>query len=418
MKLLTRTTLYFVGITLLVFSLGGIVFYNTLRSVTSADVDERLQDGKNKVMSYVKIHGTLPQNSISFGDTLTVSATVAVSSDNIIKDTILYNTSERESEPYRMVRFSVNAGNSNYNVAIYKPLIESDDLSHGILESIAIIAGLLLLILIISNIVITKNAWKPFYSTLEKIKSFDLAKEGNVSFDATKTEEFTALNNVLKSMTDKISADYRNLKEFTENASHELQTPLSVIQSKIELLIQSQNLSAEQAENVKTIYESASKLSKLNQALLLLAKIENHQFVEAKEVSVDALITGKLELFEELISHKKIKVEKHLASLLIKAHPVLSDILLTNLINNAIKHNREGGILSVETRDKQLVVKNSGEALSVPAESIFERFKKSNQASDSLGLGLAIVKEICNVYGYKVRYDYQDNTHTVTVTFS
>jgi signal transduction histidine kinase len=418
MKLLTRTSLYFVGITLLVFSLGGIVFYHTLRSVTSADVDERLQDGKNKVLSYVKIHGALPQNSISFGDTLSVSVASAISPDKVIKDTILYNASEKEREPYRMIRFLVNAGNVNYNVTICKPLIESDDLSHGILESIAIIASLLLVVLIVSNIVVTKNAWKPFYSTLEKIKSFDLAKEGSILFDSTKTSEFAALNNVLKSMTDKISTDYRNLKEFTENASHELQTPLSVIQSKIELLIQSQNLEAEQAENVKAIYESATKLSKLNQALLLLAKIENHQFAEAKVIAVDELITRKLEHFEELIIHKKIAVEKHLEHLEIKTHPILADVLLTNLINNAIKHNQVGGKLYIETSERKLIVRNSGDALSVPAESIFERFKKSNQASDSLGLGLAIVKEICNVYGYSIQYGYQDNMHTITVAFS
>ncbi len=417
MRLLTRTSVYFVGITLLVFSLGGIVFYHTLRTVTSEDVDERLLDGKNKVLSYVKSNSVLPQNSISFGDTLSISATTSVNAYQIIKDTILYNASEKEREPYRMIKFLVNARNGNYSVAICKPLIESDDLSDGIFESIAIIASLLLIVLIVSNIIVTKKAWKPFYSTLEKLRSFDLAKEGSIVFDATRTSEFAALNNVLKAMTDKISIDYKNLKEFTENASHELQTPLSVIQSKIELLIQSQNLSAEQAENVKAIYESASKLSKLNQALLLLAKIENHQFADVKEVSVDALIIRKLELFEELIAHKKISVEKHLEQLEIKVHPVLVDILLSNLINNAIKHNLVGGRLYIETKERKLIVKNSGEALSVPADSIFQRFKKSNQASDSLGLGLAIVKEICNVYGYSIQYGYQDNMHSITVVF-
>ena len=218
-------------------------------------------------------------------------------------------------------------------------------------------------------------------------------------------------------MTEKIAKDYRNLKEFTENASHEMQTPLSIIQSKLELLIQSENLTAEQMQEVQVIYESAARLAKLNQALLLLAKIENSQFAEAKPVKLDEIIKTKLLFFEELIAHKNISVEVNLEPLTINIHPILADILVSNLIGNAIKHNLEKGKLIVKLKGDELVIQNSGKPLTITPEQLFQRFRKADPASDSLGLGLAIVNEICIVYNYSIDYKYVDNLHSVSIGF-
>lgn len=417
MKLLTRTNIYFIAITLIVFTLGGKVFYDQIRIINKDDAVERLDDEKVKVLNFVKLNNALPQNAIWLGDSLAFLPTASGAEGDKLDHLKLLNKVENEYEPYMSLTFTVNSNNQYYRATLYRPLLESDDIATGIRNAMLIIGGCLFAVLLLSNVVISKIIWRPFYKTLEKIKGFDLAKEDDMYFDKTSVSEFSALNDVLQAMTDKMTLDYRNLKEFTENASHELQTPLAVIQSKIELLIQSQNLSEELAEHVKVIYESASKLSRLNQALLLLAKIENHQFVESKELQIDEVISKKLDHFEELLLHKRLVLERKLSPLKATMHPILADILLNNLISNAIKHNVEGGRLRVEIGDNKLMVKNSGAPLAVPSETIFNRFKKSNPASDSLGLGLAIVREICNVYGYTIRYDFIDDIHTITVAF-
>jgi signal transduction histidine kinase len=244
---------------------------------------------------------------------------------------------------------------------------------------------------------------------------FDLMGENHVEFDKTNVREFKILNDVLKTMTEKIAFDYRNLKEFSENAAHEMQTPLSIIQSKLELLIQSENLNAKQMEDVQAVYESATRLSKLTQALLLLAKIENNQFTELQPIKIEELIKTKINLFKELAKHKSISVEMELKSLVIKMHPMLADILVSNLIANAIKHNIEGGNLSIELNREGFVIRNSGTPLNVSPQVLFQRFRKANPASDSLGLGLAIVKAICTVYGFSLEYKYIDNLHIISI---
>jgi signal transduction histidine kinase len=448
MKLLTRTNLYFALIALVVFAIGGAVFGYELRRATKSDAEEKLNVERDKLIQYVRAHKNIPQNFIYLGDTVcftkfsqpwslngALQKSFNVSADNgrietykletpgctvcesqqLLKDTALYTAAEKDYEPYRMLEFGLNEDTLHYKVVILKPLIESDELTEAVVGTIVIIAVVLLLALLLLNTLISKTVWSPFYKMLYKLEAFDLTKEGSVEFGTTSIKEFRELRNVLVLMTRKISSDYRSLKEFTENASHELQTPLSIIQSKVELLIQSENLSAMQMAEVQAVYEATGRLSRLNKALLLLAKIENRQFAETKEISLDELIEKKLENFSDMIAHKHLNVVKELEPVKINIHPSLADILLSNLIGNAIKHNIEGGTLKIELTTNKLTISNSGKPLSMPPEELFQRFRKADGASESLGLGLAIVKEICNVNGYSINYFYVNNLHIISV---
>jgi signal transduction histidine kinase len=425
MKLSERTNLYFIAITIVIFAIGGLVFYFEIGTDTRKDADERLQYEKERVINYLDAHKALPPQSLSLGDSIAFRPIASRHGylpsgmpEEKATDTMIYSVNEKETEPYRMLKFEANADTSRYyQIAIFKPLIESDDLTHAIINTIGIIAITLFIILVFANHFITKGIWRPFYKILSGAEAFDLRDNQQIIFDNTSIQEFKELKSVLETMTSKIASDYRSLKEFTENASHELQTPLAIIQSKLELLIQSENLSAKQMEEVQAVYESAGRLSKLNQALLLLAKIENRQFVDIKTVLLNELIEHKLEAFEELLKHKGISIEKQLASVSLQIHPALADILINNLVGNAIKHNINSGKLMVDLSERQLSIKNTGRPLTITPEQLFERFHKADSASESLGLGLAIVKEICDVYGFKVNYMYADNMHTICVSF-
>ncbi len=416
MKLLTRTNIYFIGITLVVFSLGGEVFYERVHGINKFDASERLEQEKNKIQSFVNINHELPGNSISLGDSVAFSIAVLAEADKTghVK---LYNSSEKEYEPYQTLEFTINSGTQLYTAIIYRPLLETDDLTTAIVEAMLIIGTCLFVVLLLSNFILSKLIWSPFYKTLEKIKTFDFTRESLVEFDKTSIVEFKTLNNVLKTITEKIASDYRTLKEFTENASHEMQTPLSIIQSKLELLIQSENLNAEQMHEVQAVYEASSRLAKLNQALLLLAKIENNQFSNSKKIQLDELIRNKIVFFEELIKHKNISIETNLEAFSIQIHPVLADIMVSNLIGNAIKHNQDGGGISIVLNQTQLSIRNSGKPLSIDPEQLFQRFQKADSSSGSLGLGLSIIKEICSVYHFKLSYKFDGKMHIISILF-
>jgi signal transduction histidine kinase len=217
-------------------------------------------------------------------------------------------------------------------------------------------------------------------------------------------------------MSRKIRKDFLTLKEFNENASHEMLTPLAVINSKLDLLVQNENLTEEQLRLISSIYDSVARMSKLNQGLLLISRIDNNQFPQEEEVDFTTLADRILEHLDEFIEHNEIEVIRdYLAPLRIRMSPVLAEILINNLVSNAIRHNTRRGTITIRTDGKYLEVSNTGTPLSVPPEDLFERFRKGGSRTDSVGLGLAIVKKITDHYGMKAEYKYTDGLHVLKI---
>jgi signal transduction histidine kinase len=95
----------------------------------------------------------------------------------------------------------------------------------------------------------------------------------------------------------------------------------------------------------------------------------------------------------------------------------LADIMISNLLNNAIKHNILGGELIINLIPRELSIKNSGKALRIEPEKLFDRFVKESTSNESIGLGLSLVKQICETYNFKVSYNYEHSRHEIKVNF-
>jgi signal transduction histidine kinase len=302
-------------------------------------------------------------------------------------------------------------------VSISKALFESDDLVETILTSFTFITLVLLLLTFIVNRIASKSLWKPFLNSLSLLNDYKIDKHQPFHFSSTSTKEFQQLNEALGKMTEKMSADYSNLKAFTENASHELQTPLSVIMTAAENMLQQKDLDETQLENIQSIHQTARKLSRLNQTLLLLAKIENRQFENKEEIDAGVLLGSKLEFYSDLILHKGITLEKNIAQKIkLHIHPALADVMISNLLSNAIRHSRKGGIIHVLLDKEKISICNSGEPLK-STEKLFDRFYKENSSSESTGLGLALVKQVAETNGMKVAYRYDKGQHCFEIIF-
>lgn len=234
----------------------------------------------------------------------------------------------------------------------------------------------------------------------------------------TNTHEFKELNQFLERMSNKALDDYRSLKEFSENASHELQTPLSIIRGKLELLLET-DIDEKQAALIESAQNSAQKLSVINQSLALLTKLENQEYQMDHKIDFSKLVENSIASFSELIEMKSIVLTTNIdADVYVNLNPVLADILFTNLISNAIRHNSvNGGSIDIRLSSSGLIVKNTGDPLKIPANELFKRFKKAKQSSESTGLGLAIVKQICDLSNFKVSYVYTGNLHVVEIIF-
>jgi signal transduction histidine kinase len=266
---------------------------------------------------------------------------------------------------------------------------------------------------------ISRKIWVPFYHTLDKIKDFNINDNLKLNLSPTGIREFDRLNRVLNSMSEKIRADYLNLKEFTEDASHEIQTPLSVIKSKLELLFQSENLTDKQAENIRAIYEATTRLSKLNYSLLLISKIQNQQYASTEQVDLAVIIDKFLLHFREIIEQKNIRIDRQYRKAdTLSINPDLAEILISNLLGNSIRHNIEDGWVSVDLDAEKLVISNTGHTLAFNPDDLFKRFRKGDVSGDSSGLGLSIVSKIASLYNMDIEYTLSGNIHTLRLAFN
>jgi signal transduction histidine kinase len=273
---------------------------------------------------------------------------------------------------------------------------------------------IILIILIISVFtgrIVLKKLWHPFYETIAAMRSYKLGKVKDVQLPPTVINEFTILNENLIDTIRKAEEEYQSLKEFTENASHELQTPLAVIRSKLDLLIQKEDLSKEQSEELEDIYESVKKMSQLSRSLLLMTKIGNQQFGQVSNIDFKEKIDEKVNQFQELWNNKQLQLRCQLDEVFITANENLTDILLNNLLSNASRHNIKGGSIDIHLQERQLTVSNTGLLKALDSKRIFRRFYKEEANSQHNGLGLSIIKQICEQSNIQIAYSYEDGSH-------
>lgn len=415
MKLITITTFTYLIITLLVFVIGGFFFYNELKKILDEEATEQLYFKKNQLISATNKSGALP-TPLSF-DGLIAVKNVSVPAKERTKDTLLYIEQEEELLPYRFLFFNLKLKGGNYETILCKPTFETDDLIETIINSFIILAIVLVVILLIANFLVSRKILAPFFHSLDLLKNYQIEQHQSLSFKKTGTQEFDQLNDAIYKMTSKISSDFNNLKAFAENASHELQTPLAIIKTKTELLLQTENLSEELAKPLMEINQTASRSAKLNQTLLLLSKIENNQFSNSEVISFSEIVKKKIELYADLAAIKNIQLKTHIQPAELPMHPLLADIVVSNLLSNALKHSPAQGKMFIELSASQFRVSNAGSVLRSTPDQLFIRFHKENSEGDSTGLGLALVKQISILSKHSITYNYINGMHVFTYTF-
>lgn len=418
MKLVSKTILYYLLISLPLLIIAGLLSYILIRNEVRDGTDETLLREKDKVRNILK---SFQEKQIIYhsADRLSITAPISEAiSGTYFSDSLIFDKTKMEDVNYRFLKSYYKLNNQNYLIKIANPTFEEDELIEGLLSAFALIIGFLVVAFFIVNWLLSKTLWKPFYKTLAGLNNYDVKKHEPYIFEQASTAEFDQLNNALNKMTEKIYSDFKSQKEFTENASHEMQTPLAVIKANVSLMMQSPNLKEEEMNQLETIENTLRKLSALNKTLIILTKIENNQFQKYETVILKDAITKSLNNYSDLIETKNIKLESDLSEeLKIKINPILADVLVSNLLQNAIRHNKEGGKISVTIKGKTLLISNSGEPLTINQDDLYVRFKKNDCSKDSLGLGLSIVKSIVDSYGYSISYSYNNLLHTFNIQF-
>ena len=413
MKLLHHTALNQLLLAIPLVVIGTTIGYFAVRHAVNEELDEQLEH-----------HAELLEKRIRSGETSfsdpapdQLFALLPTTSTNVsYVDSILYNTAEEEDIPWRMIRYPVELQTGEKaTLVLGRASLESDDLVKVLAY---VIAGLLVLVFIGNFLVdrwLNGRLWKPFHQTLDALKNFHTDSPRD-ELPRTSISEFSAMNDAVNAMMAKIQRDFSAQKRFSEQAAHELRTPLAIMQVKLDELIQVPELGKVEADMIEVLFQARERMGRTVQNMLLLARIGNQEFDPAP-VDWQALFTDQATVLQELMEQRGVHFTQHQERPCeLKMHPLLAELVVSNLLRNAVQHNHHGGYINLRIGLDEFAFSNSGPVLSVDPESLFDRFAKGDPSSSGTGLGLSMVKEACDNAGLDLQYTEVGGVHAVVVS--
>lgn len=417
-KLLNKTVKIYLAFSAVILLVSAPVFFIFTEQWHIAEADEalllRLHEFEKRHLPFLKQTDTAQWNFWN-------SDVKILSTDNALPAPAFSfeqfpNVMEDEKEPFRVLRSPIFIEQKPFVFFARENLLEREDLVYNLLALYVSLMFLLLLGLYFITHFYSAWLWRPFYEMLKQLESFEINKASSLVVSATNVDEFYRLHTEIEQLIDRNVAIYKSQKEFTENAAHELQTPLAVMQARLENLIQATYLSEKEANALESLGEAVSRLIRLNKNLLLLAKVENNAFPDRQKVSLKAYIEEQLAFLEdqEVMQGLEVHVELEVEGL-VEVSPSLLEICISNLLNNAVRHNKPQGRLAILLKDKQLTVTNTGYYPELDTSKLFNRFAKVDPSSQGTGLGLAIVKKIVELYEWEISYSYQEGNHVFSL---
>lgn len=396
---------------LAILLITGFLYYAAVNYILSRQLDKTLRVEENEILNTISINGAIPPPT-NYKDQQIHYQLQPQQVKRIFHNITYLN--EQVPEPGRELLTNVQVNGKNYVVSVIVSRVEAEELIRLILLTTLITAVATLILLYLINLFILGKVWHPFYQTLQAIKNFRAINASGFEPGASQIDEFNELNAAVKGMTLSVQKEFTDLKAFTENASHELMTPVAVMRAKLDSLIQTENLSREQTDLLADIYNAVSRMTRINQALVLLVKIDNRLVKDIELIELDQVITEKAQQFRELLAASGLTLHLSLAGVSVRMSSYLSDIMLNNLFTNAINHNIQNGDIAVELTENQLTVSNP--ATGRLNDSVFDRFQKGTTSAGT-GLGLTIVRQICTGAGFQLSYQFHEGRHLFICRF-
>jgi signal transduction histidine kinase len=418
LRLLEKHSRYILLTNLLILLLGGVLFFFLFKFILDRNIHKTLRERKAFAREQLAQSDSLYAYQRFSAHVFSIQRlSRAYPGEEEVKDTTIPDPLTGQPLLFRQLAFGETLRGQPYRIVVRRPLIDRNEIIQGILALLVLLIVILVIALYFANRLVSEKLWVPFHRTLSQLQTVQIEGMTSVQFPATNVTEFNELIQALQRLMERIQNDYFTLKEYSEYTTHEIQTPLAIIRSKLELL-QEKNLTIEQFQLVNAANQALGRLARLKEALLLLVRIKNQQYAQGQPFQFSELLSARLTNFEELLQMSELRLSaKVTEKVMLPIHPLLAEILTDNLLSNAIKHNTVGGMVTVELTENYLLISNTGEEPRLPTQAFFERFVKSDPRSKSLGLGLAIVKAICDSNHWRIEYHFAEGCHQIQIFF-
>lgn len=416
MKLLNYLTSIYVVLTLLTLVVGGFFIFSKLESEINFELGRELNRQVDTFAERLR-QGAPPEELTS--DRLEIfELSYSLPEEELtLRDTLAYHDPMNQNEVQLKATKSYKIGDKHYRISYYNLVVETEDITETVVYTMLIVLVVQLLFIGFFFRGVSNRILMPFYQTLDQIQQFSFQQNVPLDLGRSQIKEFNELNGFLERLSKKLLTDYRQIKEFSENISHEIQTPAAVVRGKLEHLMNLE-INREQSELIHSAYQNNERIHRIVRSLGLLAKLENEEFEAPVPINLTDILYKNLKMLKELIQLSALTLETHLdPRILVKMHPFIAEIMMHNLLSNAIKHNQKGGWITVTLTPDTLQLDNSGLPLRQHPKDLLQRFKKDSPHPDSVGLGLSIVNQICKTYGFTFSYSSEKEKHSVIIDF-
>lgn len=425
MKLLNQSIKHISISILVIIGIWGVVFFFNMIAEIKENVDDGLDNYKRQII-YKAHKDTTLLSRIDFDESFyairKIKREEALHFKDQYTDTLIYIQDIHDSIPKldltRMLTTAFKDDGKYYELKVINPMVEKDDLIERLLWNMVWLYAILIITIVLINNMVLQRLWKPFYSLLHQLQHFQLGSGQSLPEVDTQTKEFKDLQEAVGLLLNHNIQIYEQQKQFIGNASHELQTPLAIAMNKLELLLEKEELQGDQVESIAETMHIIERLIRLNKSLLLLSKIENKQFLDHQPVQIHTLIDQGLKDLSEVADFKQVEfIVKNEKEIQFTMDPTLAEIMIYNLLRNAVFHNIPKGKIWIKIEAYKLTVCNTGTTQALDDSRIFKRFYKSQPKKESTGLGLPIVKAIADLYQISLSYSYINQQHCFELLF-
>lgn len=406
-KLLNKTLKVYLLASSVAFIIGIPVFYYTVQHLWLEDLDDSLRYQKEELMT----------DGIDNNVRIMPLDAIQMKPDSIYFYE-QYDSLRGHVEPFREIKAYGLINGTPSEICIRRDLVESADLLSGILWAMLCTFLLMFLTVFAVSFAYSKRIWRPFYNIVERLKTIEMSTLTTLDVPDKSIVEFDVLTSNINRLIYHNHQLFQAQKRFSENAAHEIQTPLAVIKGQIEMLYVSDTIT-ERFTRYARIEKQVKTASSICKGLLLLTKIENRQYELREEVSITDIIRNFYDsIAEELeIIHKDMELRLENVSMK-QTNETLLTICFSNLLNNAIKYSSPNTVISVTLTSEGCTIANDGVSCALDETAIFSRFYRENHTVSGTGLGLAIAKEIAQMLNMKLEYGFRPQaTHVFTVLF-
>lgn len=422
MKLIYRVALRLSIFLLPLMALWAVLFYITMVDEINDEADDTLEDYSEMIIIRMLAGRELPPLNSGSNNSYSIVPVDEFYVDTHPRinyyDAEVYIPEKEETEPARILTtIFQDAGGNYYELKVATPTFEKEDLLRAIFFWVVILYLLLLTTTLILTMWVFHRSMRPLYELLQWLDHYRPGQKNSRVPNNTRIKEFSKLNTAAQEAVDRVENVVEQQKQFIGNASHELQTPLAVLGSRIEWLLDKTEPNEMQAEELLKMQRSLNHIVRLNKTLLLLTKIENGQFPESRPIALGSFIEEQAELYNEIYADRGLSCETDIQEdFTVEMNESLASTLTNNLLKNAFVHSEPGSKIAIIVRPRELSVSNDG-VQPLDADRIFDRFFQVEKKEGSTGLGLALVKAVCKYYHLGLEYRFDNGRHCFSVTW-